>query len=134
CSDYCSSQQQGVGGMLGCCTPGANRLDASAAFYEPIAQFFGHGRVLSTHRTTTRGTPGPGALFGLITPYDGQPATVGNGTMFGFATDSDAKVDRIYAHALANGGSCEGAPGERPPQFYGAYFRDPAGNKLVAFH
>ncbi len=120
--------------MLGYCTLGTNNLEASAAFYEPIAQILGHGRVMETDRTIMWGSPGQGALFCLITPYDGQPATVGNGTMFGFATDSDAKVDRIYAHALANGGSCEGAPGERPPQFYGAYFRDPAGNKLVAFH
>jgi lactoylglutathione lyase len=44
----------------------------------------------------------------------------------------------VHAIALASGGSCEGAPGLRPEyhaHYYGAYFRDPDGNKLaVACH
>ena len=120
--------------MLGYCTLGTNDLQASAEFYEPIAQILGHGRVMETERTVMWGSPGQGAMFCVITPLDGKPATVGNGSMFGFAAESDEQVDRIYAHALANGGIDEGPPGERSPQFYGAYFRDPAGNKLVAFH
>src|SRR6187402_332563 len=120
--------------MLGYCTLGTNDLQASAEFYDPIAQILGHGRVMETERTVMWGSPGQGAMFGVIKPYDEQEATAGNGTMFGFAADSDEQVDRIYAHALAGGGSDEGPPDERSPQFYGAYFRDPAGNKLVAFH
>jgi predicted lactoylglutathione lyase len=72
-------------------------------------------------------------MFGIITPYDEQPATGGNGTMIGLHADTDEQVDRIHAHALANGGSDEGPPGPRGEQFYGAYFRDPDGNKLVAY-
>ena len=71
---------------------------------------------------------------GDVLRHDEKEATAGNGTMFGFAADTDEQVDRIYNHALANGGSDEGPPGARSEQFYGAYFRDPAGNKLVAFH
>jgi catechol 2,3-dioxygenase-like lactoylglutathione lyase family enzyme len=44
-----------------------------------------------------------------------------------------AAVDRCHAVALAHGGQSEGAPGLRPhyhANYYGAYFRDPAGNKL----
>jgi len=40
-----------------------------------------------------------------------------------------------FAAALDNGGSDEGAPGLRPhyhPNYYGAYVRDPEGNKLQA--
>jgi len=120
--------------MLGYCTLGTNDLKASAEFYEPIARILGHGRVMETDRTVMWGSPGQGAMFCVIKPLDEKEATVGNGTMFGLAADTDEQVDRIYEHALANGGSDEGLPGERSEQFYAAYFRDPAGNKLVAFH
>jgi predicted lactoylglutathione lyase len=43
-------------------------------------------------------------------------------------------VDTLYAKAIELGASCEGEPGERIPGFYGAYFRDLDGNKLVFFH
>ncbi len=120
--------------MLGYCTLGTNDLEASAAFYEPIAQILGHGRVMETDRVVMWGTGGQGAMFCVIKPADDKPATVGNGTMFGFAASSEEQVRQIYDHALANGGSDEGPPGARSEQFYGAYFRDPAGNKLLAFH
>jgi predicted lactoylglutathione lyase len=120
--------------MLGYCLLGTNDLKASAEFYDPIAQILGHGRVMETERSVMWGSPGQGAMFGVIKPRDEKEATVGNGTNFGFAADTDEQVDRIYEYALANSGSDEGPPGERSPQFYGAYFRDPAGNKLVAFH
>ena len=120
--------------MLGYCTLGTNDLAASAEFYDPIARILGHSRVMETERTVMWGSPGQGAMFCIIKPLDEKEATVGNGTMFGFAAPTDEQVDRIYEHALANGGSDEGPPGERSPQFYGAYFRDPAGHKLVAFH
>ena len=67
-------------------------------------------------------------------PFDGQPATVGNGTMVALQAKDRAQVDRIYEIALANGGSDEGAPGPRGEDgFYAGYFRDPDGNKLNAF-
>ena len=120
--------------MLGHCTLGTNDLNASAEFYDPIAQILGHGRVMETERAVMWGTPGKGAMFCIIKPLNEEEATVGNGTNFGFAADTDAQVDRIYEYALANGGSDEGPPGARSEQFYAAYFRDPAGNKLIAYH
>jgi catechol 2,3-dioxygenase-like lactoylglutathione lyase family enzyme len=68
-------------------------------------------------------------------PFDGQPATNGNGTHVAFISDSRAKVDAFYAAAMANGGSDEGPPGPRPhyhKNYYGAYVRDPDGNKIQA--
>jgi predicted lactoylglutathione lyase len=57
--------------------------------------------------------------------------------MASLVVDSRAKVDALHAKALELGGSCEGPPGVRgdegPGAFYGAYFRDPDGNKLAAF-
>ena len=120
--------------MLGYCTLGTNDLKASAEFYDPIARILGHGRMMESERTVMWGSPGQAGMFCVIKPHDEKEATVGNGTMFGFAAGTDEQVDSIYAHALAGGGSDEGPPGARSEQFYGAYFRDPAGNKLVAFH
>jgi predicted lactoylglutathione lyase len=67
-------------------------------------------------------------------PYDGQAASVGNGTMVALVVDSDDKVDRLYHRAIELGGSCEGPPGQRMEGFYASYFRDLDGNKLAAFH
>ena len=75
----------------------------------------------------------PRPLLVIGAAFDGQAATPGNGQMVALLAASRATVDRTYATALANGGSCEGPPGLRPhyhAHYYGAYFRDPDGNKL----
>lgn len=70
--------------------------------------------------------------------YDEKPHHPGNGQMIAFSADSRTAVKVANEIALANGGSCEGPPGLRPPyheNYYGAYFRDPDGNKLcIACH
>ena len=119
--------------MIGYATIGTNDLARSKAFFAPIAEILGHAQMFETDRVCTWGTPGTGAMFGVITPFDEQPATGGNGTMIGLLAEAEEQVNRIYEHALANGGSDEGPPGLRGEQFYGAYFRDPEGNKLVAY-
>ena len=71
--------------------------------------------------------------FVVNEPFDGQPATVGNGSQVSFLTDSTATVDALWADALRAGGTDEGAPGLRPQyasDFYAAYCRDPEGHKL----
>lgn len=77
-------------------------------------------------------------LFIISKPFDGQPHHPGNGQMLAFAAPSREAVRAAYQLALENGGVCEGAPGLRPhyhENYYGAYFRDPDGNKLcVACH
>ncbi|WP_242487905.1 VOC family protein [Pseudomonas sp. TH31] len=75
----------------------------------------------------------PRPLFVIGTPFDEHPATPGNGQMIALLAPSREIVSRCHALALANGGSCEGPPGLRPhyhPDYYGAYVRDPDGNKL----
>ena len=67
--------------------------------------------------------------------FDGKPASSGNGAHLAFLAKDRATVDAFHAAALANGGTDEGAPGMRPhyhPNYYGAYVRDPDGNKLQA--
>ena len=62
----------------------------------------------------------------------------GNGLMVAFMAATRSQVDTAHALALSLGGQCEGRPGLRPEyhaNYYGAYFRDPDGNKLcVASH
>ena len=73
--------------------------------------------------------------FWIGKPFDGQPATVGNGGMVAFRARSWKEVDDFHAAALAHGGKSDGAPGLRlhySPDFYAAYVRDPDGNKICA--
>lgn len=72
-------------------------------------------------------------LFLIGHPYDGSPASPGNGPMLALSASSRSVVDRVHAAALKHGGRCEGPPDLRPQyhiDYYGAYFRDPDGNKL----
>jgi catechol 2,3-dioxygenase-like lactoylglutathione lyase family enzyme len=76
-------------------------------------------------------------LFLIGTPFDGRDPAPGNGTMVALLAPSREAVDRAHAFALANGGRDEGPPGLRPqyhPNYYGAYFRDPDGNKICVCH
>jgi catechol 2,3-dioxygenase-like lactoylglutathione lyase family enzyme len=69
----------------------------------------------------------------IALPNDKQAPHPGNGNMPGFKCADTSEVDAAYAAALAQGGTCEGPAGPRPqygPNFYGAYVRDPAGNKM----
>ena len=77
--------------------------------------------------------PGAPALS-VIRPFDGKPASVGNGVMVALAMDSKEKVDALHRKAMELGAKDEGAPGPRGTGFYAGYFRDPDGNKLNAFH
>lgn len=119
--------------MIGYVTLGTNDLVRGAAFYDAIAAELGTGRMMEWEKAIAWGTPGGAAGIGLMTPYDGQPATVGNGVMVALEAKDADQVQRLHAIALAHGGTCEGAPGLRGGGFYAAYFRDPDGNKLNAF-
>lgn len=72
-------------------------------------------------------------LFLIGAPFDGEPHAAGNGQMTALLAPSRAAVDLFYEAALAHGGTDEGPPGLRPQyhaKYYGAYVRDPDGNKL----
>jgi predicted lactoylglutathione lyase len=119
--------------MLGYVTLGTNDLTRAAKFYDAIAAELGVGRMMENEQFIAWGQPGGSAGIGLTKPFDGKPATVGNGVMAALTAKDRAQVDRIYNLAMSLGARDEGAPGERAPGFYAAYFRDPDGNKLNAF-
>jgi catechol 2,3-dioxygenase-like lactoylglutathione lyase family enzyme len=75
--------------------------------------------------------------FYVYVPFDGMPSNPGNGCMVAFLAPSTEAVDTAYAAGLATGGTDEGAPGLRihyEPDYYGAYLRDPDGNKVHIVH
>lgn len=119
--------------MIGYVTLGTNDLARAARFYDAIAAELGTARMFETATSVAWGDPGGAPGIAVIAPFDGQPATAGNGTMVALEAKDAAQVDRLHALALAHGGTCEGAPGPRGDTFYAAYFRDPDGNKLNAF-
>ena len=120
--------------MLGYVTLGTNDLEKAAKFYDPICAEFGVGRMMEFDQFIAWGKPGGGAGIGITYPYDGKPATVGNGVMAAFMADSKEQVDKVHALAMSLGAKDEGAPGPRGDDgFYAGYFRDPDGNKLNVF-
>ena len=113
---------------------GANDPEKSVAFYNaalgalgiaegqktPVGAFYSHN----------------GGNFGVSAPSNGEAATYANGGTIGFQATSEDQIDAFHAAGMANGGTCEGAPGPRgmgDMASYGAYLRDPDGNKICAF-
>jgi catechol 2,3-dioxygenase-like lactoylglutathione lyase family enzyme len=124
--------------MIGYVTVGSNDLEKARGFYDALLPTVGASRIMEFGENFTMyGTGLNRPALAVCKPYDGNAATVGNGTMAAIACDSRAKVDALHARAIRLGGSDEGAPGLRSPEgpqaFYGAYFRDLDGNKLCAF-
>lgn len=119
--------------MIGYVTLGTSDLPRAAKFYDAIAAELGVGRMMEFDNFIAWGVPGGGAGIGLTKPFDGKPASVGNGVMIALEAKDTEQVQRLYDIALANGGACEGPPGPRGDTFYAGYFRDPDGNKLNAF-
>jgi catechol 2,3-dioxygenase-like lactoylglutathione lyase family enzyme len=117
--------------MIGYVTLGTNDLDRAARFYDALLGEIGAKRMMQTERFVVWGTAPDKAMLGLFKPFDGKPATVGNGVMVALTGDSPARVDALYKKALELGATDEGAAGPRGiPGFYAGYFRDPDGNKL----
>lgn len=120
--------------MIGYVTMGSNDRKKAGAFYDELLGLLGAKRVMEDGDRLILWSNGQGPMLGVIQPYDGKPATVGNGDMVALAVGSRENVDKIHAKALALGGKDEGAVGLRGGNFYAGYFRDLDGNKLVAFH
>jgi catechol 2,3-dioxygenase-like lactoylglutathione lyase family enzyme len=122
-------------------TLGVNDFDAALEFYDEVLAALGWSRC---DTDAANGWAGWGiyedqgrreiALW-ICRPFDGRPATSGNGTMVALSAATRPQVDDFHRLALAAGGSSEGVPSLRPhygPDFYAAYVRDPDGNKLAA--
>ncbi|HWU55360.1 MAG TPA: GNAT family N-acetyltransferase [Rhizomicrobium sp.] len=115
---------------------GVSDFERALAFYGPLMDVLGYPLKFSDPEAAMAGWKPQTAdrpLFLIGRPYDGEPMSAGNGQMIVLIAPSREAVERCYQAALAQGGQSEGAPGPRPqyhPNYYGAYFRDPDGNKL----
>jgi len=114
---------------------GAADFERALAFYQPLMSLLGITQRFCDRSRPWAGWQMPGQarpLFLVGAPLEGEHAA-GNGQMTALLAPDRATVDHAHALALVHGGSCAGAPGLRPEyhaDYYGAYFRDPDGNKL----
>lgn len=110
---------------------GSNDLKRSKKFYLPVLDSVGFRLEYEIESQICWAHPEGGCKFIVTRPYDGQSAEPGNGTMASFALGTKEAVDSAYNLAIEAGGEDEGMPGLRGRSFYGAYFRDPDGNKIA---
>lgn len=115
---------------------GITDFDRALAFYRELMSILGLEERFCDYERSWAGWHSPGGarpIFLIGRPYDNQPQSAGNGHLSAFLAPNRAIVDLVYNLALDNGGTSEGAPGLRPEyheNYYGAYFRDPDGNKF----
>ena len=117
--------------MIGYVTLGVSDMNAAKDFYTKLT---GHTVVFDGGRIAFIGPSMGGPNIAVCVPYDEGDPTPGNGTMVALRGGSQEGCDEMYERALSLGATCDGKPGSRiPGQFYGAYVRDPDGNKLCFY-
>ena len=123
--------------MLGYTTIGALDSAVSGIFYDAVFGAIGGERKFADGGWIGYGPKGVDRQDAYVCPpSDGKPASPANGTMLAFRGTSNAEVDAAHAAGLTHGGTDEGKPGPRPADskdFYGAYLRDPTGNKICIY-
>ncbi|WP_333696279.1 VOC family protein [Phaeobacter italicus] len=127
--------------MIAYITIGSNDLPRAKAFYQailpPLGYDFSEGREgLSFVLPVPEGEQPCAPDVYVKRPFDGAPATAGNGMMVAFQARTQAEVRDLHGAALAAGGQDDGAPGFRAAYsagFYVGYLRDPDGNKIALF-
>ena len=121
--------------MIGYITLGTNNLERAGRFYDALLAELGAKRVMTDERMLGWGAKPGETMFSVIEPFDGESATIGNGVMIALDVKTGDRVEAVYRRALALGATDEGHPHDRGSSmgFYGGYFRDLDGNKLVAY-
>ena len=122
--------------MLGYVSLGTNDFDRACDFYDNLLSLVKAKRVWEDESFVAWSNTATGGLA-VAKPFNGEPASVGNGVMAAIAAPNREMVDKIYAKAIELGAADEGGPGPRggdDSNFYAAYFRDLDGNKLNAFY
>ena len=120
--------------MIGYTTLGTNNFERAVAYYDELMTMVGAGRFMEgdSFVAWAKAPDRPG--FSVIKPFDGQPATVGNGVMIAINVETQDEVKAFYNKAIELGGTDEGEPGPRGESgFYCGYFRDLDGHKLNVF-
>jgi predicted lactoylglutathione lyase len=121
--------------MIGYITLGTNDLPRAGRFYDQLLGEMGASRTMTDARMLGWGVDPRETMFCVITPFDENEATAGNGVMIALDARTPELVLNVYRKALSLGAADEGEPHDRGSSmgFYGGYFRDLDGNKLVAY-
>ena len=120
--------------MIGYVTIGVNDMEKAKAFYTELLADLGASLMMDMGRIAFIGNGQGNPMLSICVPYDESDPQPGNGNMVAIDPGSKELVDKLYAKALELGATDEGAPGQRIDDvFYGAYFRDPDGNKLAFY-
>ena len=124
--------------MIGYAMVGTNDMERARGFYDPLMPLLAASAnaAWSTDTRVWYATAPNAPMLVVTKPYDGQPATAGNGSMIALAVPSREAVQAVHSKALELGGIDEGGAGHRssdPGDLYRAYFRDLDGNKLMVF-
>lgn len=121
--------------MLSYATIGVSDLDKSETFYNELLAPLGAKTLIKMDRIIFIGKSMAEPMLAICIPYNEDPQHCGNGNMLAIAPGSKEKCDELYKKAITLGATCDGEPGQRIPDvFYGAYFRDLDGNKIVFNH
>lgn len=109
---------------------GTNNKQNAVSFYDQLFDGCGLNKVHDQDRMTLWGNQD--FMFAIAEPFDGEPASNGNGTMLGLHVDSVAEVNRLHHKAIELGGVCEGEPRVRS-NMHSAYVRDLDNNKICFY-
>jgi len=119
--------------MIGYVTLGTNNFEKAGEFYDALLGEIGARRVMEDDHIIIWSTKPGAAMLAVIKPNNGEPATVGNGTMVAILVEDLATIERLHAKALELGSTDEGAPGLRGDTMSFGYVRDLEGNKLAFY-
>lgn len=120
--------------MIGYVTIGVSDMEKAKAYYTELLADLGASLVMDMDRIAFIGTGMGAPMLSICVPFNEGDPEPGNGNMVAITAPSKEKADELYAKAIALGGTSEGEPGQRiPDMFYGAYVRDPDGNKMVFY-
>ena len=112
---------------------GTNNFDRAVVFYDRVLSTLGCKQIMKHPGAVAYGKEFP--EFWVQTPFNGKPATIGNGSHIGFIANTKEAVHAFHEAALNEGGTDDGAPGPRPDYgdaYYGCFIRDIDGNKIEA--
>ncbi len=127
--------------MIAYVTVGADDIALAKRFYSAFLPALGYTLAEGPEGLSFALPAQPGQSprmpdFYVKPPFDGRPASAGNGSMVAFEARSQGQVRDLHAAALGAGGRDAGQPGFRDaygPHFYVGYLRDPQGNKIALF-
>ncbi len=120
--------------MIAYTTIGTNDMEKAKAFYLELLSDLNVRVLVDVGRLALIGSSMSKPMLAVCLPYNKEPANPGNGNMIAIPAGSRDNVDALYAKAISLGATCDGKPGERLPNFYGAYIHDLDGNKLAFIH